>query len=85
MADNKDYRVERALDTLLKLRTDDASNIRVVKIDRFDGEYEDYPENLAAEVIKVYKEKGIGTPRRGLFTFSRLKHFPRTNWQSYSS
>lgn len=59
MVDNKDYRVERALDYLLKLRTDDASNIRVVKIDRFDGEYEDYPENLSSEVKKVYKEKGI--------------------------
>ncbi len=59
MVDDKDYLIERALDDLLKLRNQDSSNIRVVKIDAFDGEFEDYPENLAPEVIKVYKEKGI--------------------------
>jgi DEAD/DEAH box helicase domain-containing protein len=59
MVDEKDYKIERALDDLLKIRGQDSSNIRVVKIEQFDGEYEDYPVQLAPEVIKVYKDKGI--------------------------
>jgi DEAD/DEAH box helicase domain-containing protein len=43
----------------MKLRSDSASNIRVVKVDKFDGEFMDYPENLCDEVKTVYKNKGI--------------------------
>ncbi len=59
MTDNKDYRIDKALDDISNLRGADASNIQVVKIDRFDGDFMDYPENLANEVKKVYKDKGI--------------------------
>jgi ATP-dependent helicase YprA (DUF1998 family) len=57
--ENKDYKVERALEEISKLRTDDASNIRIVKIDHFDGEFMDYPANLCQEVKTVYQNKGI--------------------------
>ena len=59
MTDNKDYKIERALEDITRLRSTSASSIRVVKIDKFAGEFIDYPENLSAEVKKVYKDKGI--------------------------
>lgn len=59
MTENKDYKIERALDEIMKMRNDAASNIRVVKVDRFDGEFRVYPDSLSPEVIKVYKDKGI--------------------------
>jgi DEAD/DEAH box helicase domain-containing protein len=59
MTDNIDYKIERALDDLLKLRNDAASNIRLVKIDPFHGEFADYPASLAPEVKKVFRDKEI--------------------------
>lgn len=59
MSDNKDYQIDRALDEISRLRAGDASNIQTVKIDRFEGEFSEYPENLANEVKIVYKNKGI--------------------------
>jgi len=59
MTDNKDYKIERALDDILRLKNDAASNIRLVKIDRFAGEFEEYPQNLSPEVTAVFKKKGI--------------------------
>lgn len=59
MTDQKDYNIEKSLEEILKLRSDSALNIRVVKIDRFDGEFLPYPTNLCEEVQTVYKNKGI--------------------------
>lgn len=59
MTENKDYKIERALDEILKMRNDAASNIRVVKVDRFNGEFREFPDSLSPEVVKVYKDKGI--------------------------
>ncbi|MCU0286367.1 MAG: DEAD/DEAH box helicase [Acidobacteria bacterium] len=59
MIENKDYQIDRALDDISRLRTNDASNIQMVKIDRFAGEFSQYPEKLANEVKKVYQNKGI--------------------------
>jgi len=56
---DKDYKIEKSLDDISKLRGDSASNIQVKRIDKFDGEFVDYPEKLAGEVQKVYKDKGI--------------------------
>jgi DEAD/DEAH box helicase domain-containing protein len=56
---NKDYKIEHALEEIMKLRGGDAGNIRVAKIDRFDGEYLDYPEALSEEIKQVFKNKGI--------------------------
>ncbi len=59
MTDDKDYKIEKALDDISKLRGDSASSIQTVRIDKFDGEFMDYPENLSDEVKKVYIDKGI--------------------------
>jgi DEAD/DEAH box helicase domain-containing protein len=59
MMDDKDYRIEKALEDISRLRSEDASNIQVAKVDRFEGDFRDYPENLTEEVKKVYKDKGI--------------------------
>ena len=59
MMDDKDYKIEKALDDISKLRSDSASNIQAVRIDKFDGEFMDYPANLSEEVKEVYKGKGI--------------------------
>jgi DEAD/DEAH box helicase domain-containing protein len=59
MAGDKDFKIEQALDALRKLRRDSLSNINVVKINRFDGDFREYPKNLAEDVTKLYKEKGI--------------------------
>jgi DEAD/DEAH box helicase domain-containing protein len=59
MIDDKSYKIERALERIVKLRGNNASNIQVVKVDKFDGEFEDYPPNLAPEVKAVYTNKGI--------------------------
>jgi len=57
--DEKDYKIEKALDDISKLRSDSASHIQAVRIDKFDGEFIDYPGNLSDEVKNVYKDKGI--------------------------
>jgi DEAD/DEAH box helicase domain-containing protein len=59
MMDDKDYKIEKALDDISKLRSDSASNIQAVRIDKFEGEFMDYPANLSEEVKEVYKGKGI--------------------------
>ncbi len=59
MNEDKDYRIERALDEIIKLRGDSANNIRIVKIDAFAGEFLDYPNGLCDEVKTVFKNKGI--------------------------
>jgi DEAD/DEAH box helicase domain-containing protein len=59
MTDQKDYKIEQSLEEILKLRSGSAANIKVVKVDRFEGEFLDYPENLREEVKTVYKNKGI--------------------------
>ncbi|MCP5106515.1 MAG: DEAD/DEAH box helicase [bacterium] len=57
--DNKDYYIEQSLNEISKLRGYDASNLQIVKIDKFAGEFMDYPQNLSEEVKTVYKKKGI--------------------------
>ena len=59
MTDNKDYNIEQAINAMGKLRGYDAGNLHITKIDRFDGEFMEYPGTLSEEVKKVYKDKGI--------------------------
>lgn len=59
MTDNKDFNIEHAMEDIGKLRGFDAGNIQVTKIDKFAGEFREYPAKLSEEVKKVYKEKGI--------------------------
>ena len=57
--DDKDYKIDQSLEDIIKLKSDISTSAKVVKIEAFDGEYADYPENLSPEVEKVYKQKGI--------------------------
>jgi DEAD/DEAH box helicase domain-containing protein len=59
MTDHKDIKIEQALDDIAKLRGDSASNIQIKRIEKFAGEFQDYPENLSPEVKKVYQDKEI--------------------------
>ncbi len=55
----KDFQIERALEDIVKLKSDAASSSRVVKIEAFAGEYLDYPARLSPRLVKVFQEKGI--------------------------
>jgi DEAD/DEAH box helicase domain-containing protein len=59
MTDEKDYRIEQALDDISKMKSDTTGHTQVIRIDRFDGKFEEYPGNLSQEVIDVFKNKGI--------------------------
>ncbi len=59
MTENKTYRIEHALDEILKIKNDSAGNVRVARIESFEGEYREYPEALSKEVKEVYRGKGI--------------------------
>ena len=59
MTDEKDYRIEQVLDDISRMKSDTDGHTQVVRIDRFDGKFEEYPDNLAPEVIEVFKNKGI--------------------------
>lgn len=59
MTDHIDYKIEQALDDIAKLRGISASNIQVKRIEKFAGEFREYPENLSPEVKKVYQDKEI--------------------------
>ncbi len=56
---NKDYKIERCLDEIAGMRGNADGNIRIEKIDSFEGAFRDYPEKLADEVKQVFKNKGI--------------------------
>lgn len=59
MFDDKDYKIEQALEDILKLKNDSSSAAKVVKIKAFAGEFLDYPDEISPAVTKIYKEKGI--------------------------
>jgi DEAD/DEAH box helicase domain-containing protein len=55
----KNLQVELALKDLFQLRNDVETELRLIKIDPFSGEFVDFPERLAPEVVAVYKRRGI--------------------------
>lgn len=59
MKENKSYNIEKSLEDMLKMKHESEGDLRVIKVEEFKGDYEDYPASLSPEVIKVYKEKGI--------------------------
>jgi DEAD/DEAH box helicase domain-containing protein len=59
MFDNNDYKIEQSLEDILKLKSDNATTSKVVKINAFDGDFSDFPEQLSPAVVKIYKDKGI--------------------------
>lgn len=59
MFDDNDYKIEQSLEDILKLKSDNSTTSKVVKIEAFDGEFSDYPGELAQVVVKIFKDKGI--------------------------
>ncbi|MCX6553930.1 MAG: DEAD/DEAH box helicase [Candidatus Aminicenantes bacterium] len=59
MDDDKNIKVERALQELFKLKNDVETELRLIKIDASSGEFCPFPERLAPEVVAVYKKRGI--------------------------
>jgi len=59
MSIEKDIKIERSLEDILKLKNDILSNVKIIKIESFQGEFSDYPKNLSPQVTEIYKKKGI--------------------------
>ena len=59
MDSGKNNRVEQALKELFQLRNDIETNLRLIKIDPFSGEFADFPGQLAPEIAAIYKKRGI--------------------------
>ncbi|MCU0276167.1 MAG: DEAD/DEAH box helicase [Acidobacteria bacterium] len=59
MDGNKNLQVEQALQELYRLRSDVETELRLIKIDSFSGEFVDFPEQLAPAVVAIYKKRGI--------------------------
>jgi hypothetical protein len=61
MDSGKNSMVEEALKELFKLKNDVETELRLIKIDAFSGEFVDFPERLAPEIAAIYKKRGLGT------------------------
>jgi len=59
MDGNKDFQVGEALKDLQRLRRDDDNELRLIKLDAFPGEYRDFPQRLAPEIVAIYRKRGI--------------------------
>jgi len=55
----KDYKIEKSLDDLIRLKNDILSRVKIVKLKEFKGEFLNFPDELSSDVVKVYKQKGI--------------------------
>jgi DEAD/DEAH box helicase domain-containing protein len=56
---DRNVKVARALDEILRLKNELQTDAHVIKIDSFSGEFSPFPENLSAEVAGIYRERGI--------------------------
>ena len=59
MDGGKNFQVEEALKELFRLRSDVASELRLIKLDAFSGEFSDFPAALAPEIAALYRQRGI--------------------------
>lgn len=59
MDGDKNTRVERALKDLFQLRNDVETELRLIRIEPFSGEFVDFPGQLAPEIVEIYKKRGI--------------------------
>ncbi len=59
MSSEKDYRVERALEDIKKLRSDISGTAKLIKLEGFKGEYSGFSQKLNPEIVDIYKRKGI--------------------------
>lgn len=59
MSIEKDIKIERSLEDILKLKNDILSNVKIIKMEAFPGEFSDFPKNLSLQVIRIYQKRGI--------------------------
>ena len=59
MDSSKNRQVELALKDLFQLRNDIETELRLIKLDAFSGEFVDFPAQLAPEIVAIYKKRGI--------------------------
>jgi DEAD/DEAH box helicase domain-containing protein len=59
MDSRKNLQVEQALKDLFQLRNDVETELRLIKVDPFSGEFADFPARLAPEIAAIYKKRGI--------------------------
>jgi len=59
MSIDKDLQVERAVDDLRNLTRNSLTTAKIIKIDKFGGEFSEFPENLSEEIVEIFKKKGI--------------------------
>ncbi|HOW45400.1 MAG TPA: DEAD/DEAH box helicase [Candidatus Aminicenantes bacterium] len=59
MDGGKNFQVEEALKELFRLRSDVASELRLIKLDAYSGEFADFPAALAPEIAAIYRKRGI--------------------------
>jgi DEAD/DEAH box helicase domain-containing protein len=59
MDGDKNIQVEQALKDLFQLRNDVETELRLIKIEAFGGEFADFPERLAPEIAAIYRKRGI--------------------------
>lgn len=55
----KDYKIEKSLDDIIRLKSDILSKVKIVKLKGFKGEFLSFPDELSSDVVKIYKQKGI--------------------------
>ncbi len=59
MFDKKDYLIEQSLDEILRLKSDETTTSKVVKIEAFAGAYKDFPGQLSPALLEVFRARGI--------------------------
>ncbi|MEN8152532.1 MAG: DEAD/DEAH box helicase [Acidobacteriota bacterium] len=59
MSDDKSIRVEKALREITDLKSHNYGSIRSIKLEKFEGEFLNFPDNLSKEITDIYKKKGI--------------------------
>lgn len=59
MFTEKDLKVERALDDIVRLARDSSTTAKIIKIDKYNGDFADYPESLLPDIVELFRKKGI--------------------------
>jgi DEAD/DEAH box helicase domain-containing protein len=59
MDSGKNNQVEQALKDLFQLRNDVETELRLIKVGAFSGEFVDFPASLSPEIVAIYKKRGI--------------------------
>ena len=59
MEDDRNVKVARALEDILRLKNDLKTEAHIIKLDSFSGEFAPFPENLSPEVTAIYRQRGI--------------------------